>query len=1277
MLGGGALRALRPLIDFVEPIDTPLYNFLKLDELLPGYNPLEKILVSNAWTDLGDDSFTMGADFYLKGLKHLHLPGIDQIKLSFNSDDSATGVLVCGSTPSFTLEDLKITLEIDAAILSDRAGNDAAIVSTCAVSIDENGFHFRRFGKASLVDAVIGKSGIGISLLGIELDPGPGTFLKIEKAEVTLPMFADDAGIPLVLKGEKLAFGREGPSGILKKSAGPPVNVKLHDFACEIAEASVTLSKGRLVEAELNGRMDLSAFLADSAQTGWVSASFHVGPSGVTAALSADGNLIEMRVDGAFALAVNTIRLDAADGADAVLWLSGILTPEMEGAEGGWPEFEFDEIGITSKGGIRLAEGAAISTTQPFSVRWHFARLTVTSFTLQRPKAGASGDLELRLSAGVELLQGLPAGASVDGLVVTKRSGMAPTVRFDGIGIQFGSPGAFDAAVTISWHSEDHRFSGSGHLDIPSLDLRLEVVFAAAMGQITTVFAAAEMSLPGGIPIGTTGLSLYAISGLLAYNKEINLAGHTGPRRYFDRFNDSPKGFAAEDKWMKCEGAKALGLGVVLGTGDDGWAFSCRGALLLTLPDIAILATATGDLVSERQSMDGGEGKLTAALAILPAEQLMRFDFSVAWKEDELFEVDGDGGGEFHFDRPLDWMVFAGQKPPKGKPISARALRMDDSFLLSTDYWFRIDAARSANIGFETGIDWRYGPSGLDIELAAHVTGDVTLAWNPSQLEGLFDISGRARLVGGGLSLTVDFSATPSLQVARPKELKIPLKACVEINLWLKSFALCLAYTIEFVDRAPPKIEPFVHGLSAVPRYWTPRLTTDPQAPHDSGIVSAIVDTNHQTVDLGNVQPHSELVLEFSKSMAVALRGRPAALNDVATPFPTSIGSQSRWAAAWTLTGLELTNVTDKSGTDLFGTFSRSPVAREQNGKTISPRPPNTELRLLSSRRFGQDGSLGGGGAEQAPHQDCSTRPTKVRKCIGLEGLNEGLGQLKNGWTCAWRYSGGDRQPRSNRYGVRLAPEDRFTIFAPATVEAVYVTFAEFDASSKPVSAKEVEVPYSVPPGVLDFQEWDVMLVQVCWDELVVDIGAGPTQSWQGSTNTEEWTLVDSAKRLLVPDRAYELDVAVEAQLFEGENARGGAVAFDRKYTFRTARAPDWSGALGNALAGKYPDDGNRPVFRDYDLLVRFKDDFYEALYRLDKRTLGVRVSDANGTILHGPNGTVLLPTSWVDGAITRPPNEEWWGKHHAGSPSSPCEQAKEVSGPSLSEGCFRWLWTS
>lgn len=1068
-------------------------------------------------------------------------------------------------------------------------------------------------------------------------------------------MFADSAGVPLELKGENLSFGRAGPSGRFSKAAGPPLEFKLHDFGCRIADAGLTLDHGQLVEAQLNGNFDLSAFLADDDQDGWIDAAFHVGPHGVSATLAADGAVVELAVPGVFTLSVSTIRLDAPQGGEAVLWLSGMLAPDIEGVGGSWPEFAFDEIGITSKGEIRLAGGAAVATTQPFSVDWQFAKLTITAFSLQRPDGGGEGDLELRLSAGVELLQGIPAGASVEGLVVTWRKGDDPHVRFNGIGLQFGTPGAFDVAVKASWDSASQSFSGSGFLELPSIDMRLDVVFAAERKDgIPTLFVTAETSLPGGVPIGATGLSLYGVSGLLAFNKEIDLQGYQGPRRYFDRFNDDPKGFTDPVKWSARKGATALGLGVVLGTGDDGWAFSCRGALILTFPDLTLLAAATGDLLEARKPMNQDGGKLTALLAVIPAEQLMRFDFSAFWSQGDLFEVSGEGGAEFHFDRPLDFLVWAGRPSAEGKPISARALRMDKDFLLSTDYWFSIDSRRSAKIGMSTGIEWRFG-IGVYVELVAHVSGAVTLAWNPAQLEGNFGVDGRARLTAGGLSLGIDVRSTPSLMIAQPKELKIPLKACIEINLGFKKFDLCLAATIAWVDRKAPALPDFVHGLSAVPRFWNPGLEGDAGAPHGTGIVQKVSPADGVDIALGIIQPHSELVLEFSKSMGLDLVAPIPQISDAAVPCPQSIGTRSDWSAAWSLTRLVLENVTARRNALLFGTFQRSPVARSDAGGTVSPRPPNTDLRLLSSRRYGQDGSIGGGGADQAPNPDCSSKPARVRLCISLAGLATGTGQLANGWAYEWRCNErADPQTRSNVHGVKLASEDLLIIFSPSSVDQFSIIHQAYDSQYAPIGP-EFDSVYPVPPRVETIYGVEHIFTSLCWEELRVDTGDSADQGWSGSSGTEEWN-VDNSARLLVPDCDYLLHVETTAQLFEGTVRRGGRRSYTRTYSFHTARAPDWKGALQNAVAAHYPDDGVRPVFRHYDLRLRLHDDFFETLYALDNRTLGIRVRSANGGVLRGPRGEVLLPVAWEAGPVTQSPNERWWREGQLGQPGNPCE---------------------
>lgn len=1258
-MSANMIAAVRPLTDFVELIDIPLFDFLPID----GSAVLENILVSEVWTDLDDSRFRLGAEFYLGGIANLHLPGLDQFSLSFNEDALATGVLTCGDEPSLQFQDVEITLRVAPEILRAADGTGAALKTTCGVRFDRDGFHFLQFSETSLADSRIAGTDIAITLDGIHLDTASDTFLRVRSGTLTLPMFTDAAGAPMVLAGRDMAFSRDGPSGTFERRAGPALAFNLYGFACEIENARLVLEDGQLTEVALGGRIDLEKFLAAGREDGWVKVAFSIAPGGLVASLSDDEPIVGMTVDGMFQLSVDTIRLEAgAPATDGVLWLSGSLTPEIENVEGGWPSFDFDEIGVGPNGGLRLGEGATVATTQPFALSWNFLKLTVTAFSLQRPD-DAPTDLELRISAAVEIVAGLPAGASVDGLVVRWGANRGVSARFDGIGISFGTPGGYSFAASISWDSTRRALSGTGHLDVPSLDIRLDVVVAAASESVdgrhvTTFFLAADAELvPGGIPIGTTGLSLYGVSGLLAHNLALKLP-NAGPRRFFDAFVAKPKGsFAARSKWVVSSGAHALGLGVLIGTADDGWLFSARGALMLSIPDLSILLTATGELLHERQPMNAhGEGKLAALLAVYPAQQLMRLDFSANWECEGLFDVQGSGGGEFHGTRPFDFKVWLGEE---NAPVAARALKLDSNWLFTAEYWLGLDAARKANIGLRTRLDLRAGIDGLYAELVAQAGGQLTLAWNPSQFEGDFLASGRARLVAGGLSLALGLSAGIDVRIAKPTLFEIPLRSCIEIDLGFESFELCLAYTFLWRNEDAPELPLLVHGLSVVPRHWAPRVQASPETPIDDGIVHHVSDVNLEVIDLGLVAPHSELVLEFSKTMFVdPVVMATVKLNDVATPYPQEIGrkSGSGWLAKWSIATLELRDTTLGTPVDLFGTFSRSPLDRARPGKTDRARLPNTELRLLSSRRYGQDGSLGGGGAEDTPPSDCTAKPTRVRKCVSLAELETGFGLLPNGWLYQW--SAYPEFPRrgDNRYGVGLGGEDSFRFWPPLGIDVVDLVSADYIPRQPPVPGTERTDPYPVTnPDPVHFDDRRRILLTLCWEELIGDDGSGEPQDWQGSSGTEEWTLAPE-QRLLIPNHRYELTVQMAGQLQRGTHSVNAPLAMARTYVFTADRAPHWKGGLSRAIASHYPDDGQRPVYRHYDLVVRFKDDFFNALYTLDNRRLGVRLRGTDGELVAAPTGEVFLPTAWETGAVTRSPVEGWWVRGRAGNPAEPCE---------------------
>ena len=1252
-----AITAVRPLTDFVELVDVPLIDFLPID----GSSVVGNILVSDVWTHLDEGHFTLGAEFYLGGIENLHLPGLDQLSLSFNEDALAKGLLVVGEEPSLHLKDVGITLRVSPDILRAEDGNGATVTTKCEVRFDRNGFHFLAFDETSIANSRIAGTDIAISLDGIHFDDKSDAFLSVRSGTLTLPMFTDAKGSSLVLKGKDLSFGREGPSGNFKRVDGEALSFSLGGFACEIEEASFSLVDGQFTDVILDGRIDLRDFLKAGRSDGWVRVSFSIGPEGLVASLSDDEPIVSMNVPEMFHLSADSIRLEADDaGAGAVLWLSGTLTPDIRDVEGGWPSFDFDEIGIGPQGTLRLGSGASVATTQPFVLNWNFLKLTVTAFSLQRPD-DAPEALELRITAAVEVVSGVPAGASVDGLVVRRSRDGAISARFDGIGVSFGTPGGYSFAASLSWDGSRQALSGTGYLDVSSLDIRLDVVAAASREkaadgrtQVTTFFLAAEATLvPGGIPIGTTGLSLYGVSGLLAHNLTLKLTSNS-PRRYFDAFEAHPAGsFAALSKWEVSEAKHALSLGVLVGTADDGWLFSARGALMISIPDLAILLTATGNLIRERQAMNSGApGMLSALLAAYPAQKLLRLDFSAQWESGSLFEVQGAGGGEFYGDKPADFRVWLGEK---SAPVAARALKLDSTWLLNSEYWFGIDARRKAEIGLLSRFDLRGGIDGLYAEMSGYASANMTLAWRPSQFEGGLVAHGRARLVAGRLSLGFSQTADVNAQIARPTLFEIALRSCIKINLGIRRLELCLAHSFRWRKNTQPELPSLVQGLSIVPRHWTPRINSSLESPINNGIAHHVSSEASRDIDLGEVAPHSELVLELSKSMFVEPDvSKNVCLNDGATPYLQKIGEKSGWLARWSITELALRDDTEGKAFALFGTFSRSPLDREKDGKAVLARPPNTELRLLSSRRFGQGGSIGGGGAEETPSRNCTPKEDTVKRCVSLLGIEIGSGLLPNGWPyhLVWR---SEPDSYDSRHGILLEGESEFFFWPPegvASVEVVMAIPGQPPAACEPPCADTIHTHYPAP---IRLTARERVLQSLCWDELIADDGSGEYQNWRGSSGCEEWTL-EAKRRLLVPGHKYALTVKTLGQLQKGTGTVGNPMSMQRTYRFKAGRAPDWRGGLSRAIACHYPDDGQRPVYRGYDLRIRFKDDFFNALYALDKRRLGVRLRSTDGKTVASPNGDVFLPKNWEAGPVIRSPAEEWWIRSRAGDSGEPCE---------------------
>ena len=833
----------------------------------------------------------------------------------------------------------------------------------------------------------------------------------------------------------------------------------------------------------------------------WVGIEIAFGPNNARVALlpveeqpasagARDGYPLVVEIEKLFELSVRSLRV-LQEGSTWTLYCSGRLKPLIDQVAEGttWPDLEFDEIGIRSAAsGVNfvLPEGAGIAFSSPMVVEWTSVTLTISKFRIGRPQATRTeleGAIELQLSAEVEIIEGIPAGASVDGLVVV----WAPTkgivdTRLDGIGIEFGIPGSFSAGLQLSYSKDKGTsFKGKGHLDLESLDIRAEVGVAAGTEGSTRffyLFADAEL-YPGGIPIGSTGLSLYGLQGLLAYNMGLNFRGvdkSTPPdRRYFALFNQTKVGLTDIDKWVVRKGAGAIGFGVVIGTADDGTVFSCRGMLIITLPDLDLILQSQTTIIEKRQGMsEVRRGALDTLLIYRTGDSTMTFDVRAEWTKEKIYSVSGTAHAVFKLNDPSAFQIQLGENSPGGR-IGAKVVRWGDDWLFTSGFWLKIDS-KSCAVGAVIDVGLRYQAGDFWAEASGSASADATLTWKPAQLDGKASLAGRIGIGCGGLGLSASLSGEPEIKVPTPLNFHVPIRACIHIDLVVDSFDLCLGFSFSWdKNNTPdPPSDPLVR-ITAVPRHWTPWEDKEREWEEikDSGRIKGVervlkngvveivgdavqrVPKNGVIVVDALVQPHSTLYFEFEKTMVDEIDvGR---FNNYFKPEPQflAIGRDRTNSVRYGLGALSLSK--NNLNSNLFGIWTMSP-----NDRPNAPaREPNTCLALLSSSRFGLPGSLSGGGVEDTGIDHCKPVSGPTRHCQSLADVTFGSGTLAPcGWIYVWQE---DLEPppepqRHSQYGVVFERRDEFTIFVPPDIDMVIARHAPFDFN-KPSSCRPRRKP--------------------------------------------------------------------------------------------------------------------------------------------------------------------------------------------------------------------------
>lgn len=777
-----------------------------------------------------DNGFELWAELLFPMGFTVPIPGVDGMALVLLDDGSTpprdcgaendawqVHVIVSGDNFVVRLEGLFAALRFPQWMLSPAEGSEgpySQIELYGALEIDQNGdIRFDWDNALTLTPSKIGNTGMVLSVSKIKLDLSRTTALPevlaagydesfrgvfIEEAKLTLPDslsgLVDDVTVSNFVAGSGGVSGtaQVNFSGVEKEFLGAK-------FALD--SLSVTLQQSVLTEARVSGKMTVPFFDKP------LDVELTVDDNGkVELKLTSDEAVLKK--EGILQLTVRTVSLEL-EGGVFTLRFDGKVKPLAAGVA--WPEFDVEGLSIDSTGKIHVP-GGWVQPAKPLALDFHGFSVEVSKIGF-----GRTGDRKwVGLSGAIKLVEGFQAGASVDGLRISWLDDPSnPDVRVtvEGVGVEFEVPNTLSFKGAVRYRElpgGGHRFDGSIRVHITAINLQIDGILVIGRTEGINFFGIyLDAELPSGIPLGSLPLSLYGFGGLLAIQMAPNKKedeGWYGPEGSKSWLTPKEKVADIDKKWDPKGGAFALGAQVTIGTTDNGFTFSGKLLLVVSLPGAFIALDGRANLLKERAALSGDKLPLFRALAIIdarPNRGSLFFALDAAYRYDEAngYLVDIKGGAEafFNFHDPSDWHLYLGVREPREQRIRAEILR-----LFEANSYFMLDGRRLATgawVGYQKRL--QFGPARLEVE--AWIECNAAISWKQAYLTADAWLHGavRAKLFRFGFSLSVD--ALFAIGVFDPFKVRAELRVSLDVPRPFKDVEVDL--TLEWTratKSAPP-----------------------------------------------------------------------------------------------------------------------------------------------------------------------------------------------------------------------------------------------------------------------------------------------------------------------------------------------------------------------------------------------------------------------------------------------------------------------------------------
>lgn len=877
-----------PLNELAEPGGLPLGDLF--DDVL------EHVWITSPGYDEVTGEGTIGA--FIDAPISVGVPGMPSLELRISSQGAGVELDVRARftpVPKISVK-LPLILRVDAAVLRPlKSGTSEPDVSkshleitlgTVEVSFDTDGNLDVEMGGASLPRCMVGSTGVIVGASTIRWITPATDLTSIPSAQVPPGfngLYLDDVdveipGVPGTLKMDDVFLGTGGFSGKVQQSGltltwdgsdfDGDIHGELFGFKGGITGAQLEFKQSALVGASLRGDvfvpyldkrigldLGLSGGGALTAAAG-MPVSTPTEP-GVTA--GGTGYLLHLEVGDFMDIDLDTLRFERPIEGPPLVELSGRIAVVVDGFD--CPPLDLKGLRIDADGGVTI-EGGWIDLPTGRDAPFH-------GFPLQLTKIGfgstEDGRRWLGLNGGLKLADGLPLGASVEGLRISWDPDAADIagslqVTLDGVGLELSVPGAFAFTGAVSFFSETlqsgtavNGFRGNGSLDLPALQMGIDanIVVGRTQNDDTFFYFYLGIDLPVGIPLFSTGAAIYGFQGLVASSMRPDR--RADEPWYYGWYLREPKGATDGRKWTVDVGAFALGVGATIGTAaDDGFSMSTKTLLILVLPGPQLLLEGKGQFVSKRPSSSdvASEGTFEALLALDIPAKLFQANLAATYRVPYLLSLQGgaDVGYSWAMPRPIHfWHVYLGEEAMERR-WQAQLLEIFDA-----NSYLMIEQP-GIDLGAWIGVDedWTFGP--VKVWLQAAIDGNGKVSWAPEHFEGTLKLSGEAGVSAFGASVILEALAQVNARGPTPWWVRFEVEASIEVDFWLWTFEWSAEFEFEWGDANTPVPQP---ALPTVERLAFEHLKVDEAGDLAAATVPAdvrpVVIFKRPVGDLGSV----------------------------------------------------------------------------------------------------------------------------------------------------------------------------------------------------------------------------------------------------------------------------------------------------------------------------------------------------------------------------------------------------------------------------------------